>query len=229
MRRELYMDKQDFKNQWALTIWNHIEEKVINEMKGDKNWLNATFRDGKKTIREAGAKKLGRGAASFAASHIPIIGPLLGKAINLIPADEVNDGRQLQMASYYAGRAVESLQSYHNRSKSGPGVHKDFKEKSDSEKLDEYKNTLINIMRSTVEISSAKMKIEELEQSSKDSLSNLVNVMEKECTENMRKLIPTIEIELQDLSIGKQTIQESRVNEQARPKVEIELQNFQKK
>ncbi|AWB67512.1 hypothetical protein C2869_14155 [Saccharobesus litoralis] len=194
------MAEQEFRNEWARPIWVDIEGKVESEMRHDTEWLSAKFRDSKKTFREAGGKKIGRSVASFAASHIPVIGPLMGKAISFIPADEINDGRQLQMASYYSVRAQQHVEQYLANSNPEPNVGKSFRAMTDKDKLEEYKNILVNVMRCTVELAGAKAKIEALEQASQDSFKNLIHMMEQDCSEDMRKLVPVIEIEMQDLS-----------------------------
>lgn len=185
------MPVPDFNNMEAKPVWRYINEQITQEIKNDKQWRNSTFRESKKTLREAGLKKAARSGSAFALAHIPVIGPLLGKVIGLIPADEKNDGKELQMASYYVDRIESHLKDY--RTYNDKVGSKNF---SDENKLIEFKSMLINIIRASVELEAAQRTVDELKASIDTSYEQLLTILERDSSAEICQLLPVVEIEM---------------------------------
>ncbi|WP_281560007.1 hypothetical protein [Thalassomonas sp. RHCl1] len=184
-------ENPDFRNSNAIPVWSRINDQITRELKADSQWMNKTFRESKKTLREAGLKKAARSGSAFAVSHIPVIGPVLSKVIGFIPAEAKNDGKELQMASYYVDRIDSHLKDYW-ASKSPEGVNG----YDDQKKLAEFKNILINIVRASVELEVAQRTIDEVKSSIDSGYQQLFAILEQDASVDICKLLPVIEIEM---------------------------------
>ena len=172
-------------NMDAVMVWIYINQKIQAEMESDKDFLNKKFREMKKTFREAGLKNAAKSGTAFAVSQIPGIGPLLGKAIRLIPTDEKNDGKELTMASYYVDRIEEHVKKYDSNAKA-------------PKKVDEFKNILINIIRASLELAVAEATLKQLKDSIDANFQKLIDFMKSDADKNMREGLPEkVDIELQ--------------------------------
>jgi len=185
----------DFRNSHALSVWSRINDLITQEIKTDSQWMNKTFRESKKTLREAGLKKAARSGSAFAVAHIPVIGPALSKVIGFIPAEAKNDGKELQMASYYVDRIEAHLKDYW--AGKSPGGSKEYDEQK---KLAEFKNILINIIRASVELEVAQRTIDEVKSSIDSGYQQLFAILEQDADAGICKLLPVIEREMTDFT-----------------------------
>ncbi|WDE06765.1 hypothetical protein SG34_007640 [Thalassomonas viridans] len=181
----------DFNNSHAIPVWSRINDQIMQEIKTDSQWMNKAFRENKKTLREAGLKKAARSGSAFALCHIPVIGPVLSKVIGFIPAEAKNDGKELQMASYYVDRIDAHLKDYW--ASMSPDGNKGYK---DQKKLAEFKNILINIVRASVELEVAQRTIDEVKSSVDSGYQQLFAILEQDASPEICKLLPAVEIEM---------------------------------